>query len=267
MWQQQTQYGLQLSQTEPFERGAYDPFRYFARRSREVHRQNDNCPSLPPAIPRHSPLSQYEDDFEDRNLQRTGEKLLDHDQSCASSLDVFWSTSADPVCGRKGERRAGYHLEKLPSPTELMGRRRRKRGGRTQRGDMTQRQTAVTQHIGDLRRKQSFINQMKGEKWWGSAAVCRPERSFFPEEGQLTQAGFAIPSPSLHALHGPPACTNLFSPEPNAGCKEMLDLAPGGNPMMSFVMMGTAYRGAQRDWENPVQTHTAFLGIGCNIEE
>lgn len=35
------------------------------------------------------------------------------------------------------------------------------------------------------------------------------------------------------------------------GCKEMMDLAPGGNPMMSFAVAGTARREVERSWDTP----------------
>lgn len=46
------------------------------------------------------------------------------------------------------------------------------------------------------------------------------------------------------------------------GCEEMMDLAPGGNPMMSFVVTGTAHREAQRNWDTPCPD-TPYVATPC----
>ncbi|KAI5089027.1 disks large-like 4 isoform X1 [Silurus meridionalis] len=66
------------------------------------------------------------------------------------------------------------------------------------------------------------------------------------------------------------------TPQVFGGYKEIMDLAPGGNPMMSFVVTGTAHREAQRNWDmspldtpplemsyldTPYLSHTQFWGF------
>ncbi|KAI7812599.1 hypothetical protein IRJ41_005229 [Triplophysa rosa] len=105
--------------------------------------------------------------------------------------------------------------EMLPRPSQLMGRRRR--------DQMFHKHAAnVLQHIGDLRTRQRHINELKGDRWWGATAT----------ETRVPQQFTEI----RNEQHLGPTADFLFT-----GCEQVLDLAPGGNPMMSFVE-GTAHR-------------------------
>ena len=50
------------------------------------------------------------------------------------------------------------------------------------------------------------------------------------------------------------------------GFEEAPHLAPGGNPMMSFVL-ATADRQAKGAWQSPQLSHTEFWGIEHQAEE
>lgn len=132
----------------------------------------------------------------------------------ASLLNMDSNVTAGLV-GRHNAANVSLTHEMLPRPSQLMGKRRR--------DQIFQRHTAsVLQHIGDLRTRQRHINALKGDRWWGVTAT----ENKMPQE---VKEGRTEQHPGLTADF-------LFT-----GCEQVLNLAPGGNPMMSFVE-GTAHR-------------------------
>ncbi|KAL6464039.1 hypothetical protein MHYP_G00284300 [Metynnis hypsauchen] len=237
MWHQFSSNGLQLPQNQP-EPEQSDPFLSFATRSRAVHRHWESS-SRPPA------LSQYDDAFWHKVLQNPSEETF----SC-DPLNELFAAPAELVCGHTG---SGC-LEKLPSPATLMRKKRKKRGG-----DAERHTPAVKQHIRELRKKQSIIDELMGEKRWGSSVSWRSEGGCERAEEEQD----VIPLDDHHhslLTDSPISRENVFS-----GYQQLLDLAPGGNPMMSFA--GTAHREVQRNWEQPGVSHAEFWGFGCTIEE
>lgn len=119
------------------------------------------------------------------------------------------------LVGRHNTASVGLTHEMLPRPSQLMVRRRR--------DQISHRHAAnVLQHIGDLRTRQRHINDLKGDRWWGATAT----ETRVPQQFKETR----------NERHLGPTADFLFT-----GCEQVLDLAPGGNPMMSFVE-GTAHR-------------------------
>nr|XP_055056797.1 uncharacterized protein LOC129441077 isoform X1 [Misgurnus anguillicaudatus] len=130
----------------------------------------------------------------------------------ASLLNMDTNVTAGMV-GRHNAANVSLTHKMLPRPSQLMGKRRR--------DQIFQRHTAsVLQHIGDLRTRQRHINALKGDRWWG-ATETKVEQEV--KEGRTEQH--------------PGLTTDFFF----TGCEQVLNLAPGGNPMMSFVE-GTAHR-------------------------
>lgn len=259
MWQQWTTHGFQLYQAEPAETEESGQFLSFAKRSREVHRCSAATVCLPaPDLHLSSSLSQYGEEFWEKILRYPSEKAACYDPGCGDPLNMFYTEPTEMVCtGVRGVREENLSVDTLPSPAQLMGRRKKGRG-RVQRGDAAQRQAAaVTQHIGDLRRKQSAVDQMKTEKWWGSTLGYPPENSCSLDVINLTppETPWRLDPSHTHAQYSAPSPTHLntgtINPQVFGGCEEMMDLAPGGNPMMSFVVTGTAHREARRNWDTP----------------
>ncbi|KAG7314948.1 hypothetical protein KOW79_022251 [Hemibagrus wyckioides] len=242
MWEQGTTHGFQLRQAEPAETEESGHFLSFAKRSREVHRRSAVTVCLPARELHDSPSpSQYGEEFWEKILRYPSRKAESYDPWCGDPLTVFSREPAEMVwTGLRGGRNENLSVDTLPSPAQLMGRRKKR--GRAQRGDAAQIQAAaVTQHIGELRRKQSAIEQMKKEKWWGSTLGYTSENS----------CSFDVGS-SPETLWSPTHLnTSTDYPQVFGGCKEMMDLAPGGNPMMSFAVAGTARREAERSWDTP----------------
>ncbi|KAJ8275472.1 hypothetical protein COCON_G00072240 [Conger conger] len=157
----------------------------------------------------------------------------------------------------------GVCKDSLPTPSELI-RRRRVRGGRVggaQRGDVMQQGMAtVLQHISDLKRRQSSIDQLKTERCWGFMAGRGAE-----------EVGGARPADLLLGQRPPDPRTGTASFTTNlplqnqqifgGGSDVMPSLAPGENPMMSFVM-ATANRQPHRGVCSPQLSHTEFWGFG-----
>ncbi|XP_066517916.1 protein INCA1-like isoform X2 [Hoplias malabaricus] len=150
MWHQWSSNGLQI-QHEGEKAEEYDPFLSFAKRSRAVHRQDP--------VSQHPALSQYNDSFRDKILRNPSESSF--------SCDLFSLDPSELACGQSGR----VLLETLPSPATLKGRKRR--GGRY---SAERQATAFTHHITELRRKQSLIDELKGEKWWGSSVCVRADQ-------------------------------------------------------------------------------------------
>ncbi|KAK3527424.1 hypothetical protein QTP86_022644 [Hemibagrus guttatus] len=245
MWEQGTTHGFQLHQAKPAETEESGHFLSFAKRSREVHRRSAVTVCFPARDLYHSSSpSQYGEEFWEKILRYPSGKAARYDPWCGEPLTLSSREPAEMVwTGLSGGRNENLSVDTLPSPAQLMGRRK-KGGGRVQRGDTAQRQAAaVTQHIGELRRKQNAIEQMKKEKWWGSTLGYTSENSCSFDVGHLS---------SPETLWSPTHLnTSTDYPQVFGGCKEMMDLAPGGNPMMSFAVAGTARREAERSWDTP----------------
>ncbi|XP_062845066.1 protein INCA1-like [Trichomycterus rosablanca] len=274
MWHQWSTNGFQLHQTEPAEPEQSDQFLSFAKRSREVHRQYETGVCVPSRILHHSPLTQYNDAFWEKIVQHPSEESPGIEPSFSSPVNTFPREPPELVCDYtvvRGTKRSNLCLENLPTPSQLMSRKRK--GGRRLKGDAAERQvTAVTQHIGELRRKQSIIDQMKKEKWWGSTFSFSPETSCYPVAEELTDTeDLNPPGTPLSPRYAAPSPAHLnigtLVPKAFGDFRSLLDLAPGGNPMMSFVVTGTADRGVQRDWDLDRLSHTEFWGFRSINEE
>lgn len=76
-------------------------------------------------------------------------------------MQVGVDMAGSPPEGQRVKKGGRLGLGKLPSPVELMGRKKKGRtGGAAQGSQVVQpRVAAVLQHIGDLRRRQSSIDQ------------------------------------------------------------------------------------------------------------
>ncbi|KAK7173984.1 hypothetical protein R3I93_003727 [Phoxinus phoxinus] len=161
--------------------------------------------------------------------------------------------------------------EKLPHPSQLMRRRKRSQG--------LQEPTAkVLKHIGELRMRQRHINALKGDKWWGATAVPSPEESRSPTEAGNEQllgltAGISfstmlLDSPDVTMTKPYEAASSLTHQQYLfRGYEQLLDLAPGGNPMMAFVA-GTAHRSvlmADDAMVNPAGSDVLFRSIDDEI--
>ncbi|XP_026115805.1 uncharacterized protein LOC113094299 [Carassius auratus] len=217
------------SQTETDD---FDLFPPFAKRSKEVTRSNEE--SVLPVQP------QYDETSWKTAVPISCEDLFTYEPFLASAL---YSSSPFGMVNRHKRVSTSLTHENLPHPSQLMCRMRRYH--------RRQKHTpSVLQHIGELRMKQRHINELKGEKWWGATAVPRPEDSSgsLPEGGDEQLIGPAAGvSFSAMLMDNPdvtmtmpyeavPSPTLLFSEY-----EQFHDLAPGGNPMMSFVS-GTAHR-------------------------
>ncbi|XP_049321488.1 tumor necrosis factor ligand superfamily member 13 isoform X2 [Astyanax mexicanus] len=171
MWHQKS-VNVQNESPETLE---YGPFPLFAKRSVEVHRQFEReCPD--PALS----LLDDNDAFWDKILQTPSDESLGYE---AEAVNMFSTTPVELVCGHVGSS----CLETLPSPAHLMGKKRKKRGGGERRDSADRQSSAVTQHIIQLRRKQSYIDSLKGEKWW-SSSVWRAEPEWAGPDGEQAES-------------------------------------------------------------------------------
>ncbi|XP_060719735.1 uncharacterized protein LOC132841398 [Tachysurus vachellii] len=235
-------------------------FLSFAKRSREVQRR-DTFTARAPARHLHrsssssssSISSQYGEEFWEKILSYPSTKATQYDLCCGDPLTGFSREPAEMVwTGVRGVKNKNLSVNTLPSPAQLMGRRKKGRG-RVMGGDAAQRQAAaVTQHIEELRRKQSAIEQMKEDKQWGSMLDYNSENSCSYDVGTLTSPETLWSSDLSHYTSPSPTHLNTVTVKPQVfgGCKEMMDLIPGGNPMMSFVVTGTAHREAEGSWDS-----------------
>ncbi|KAJ7996671.1 hypothetical protein DPEC_G00239450 [Dallia pectoralis] len=183
------------------------------------------------------------------------------------------------LAGQRGNTRDRQSLEKLPSPADLMGRK--KKGGTWGAvvGSQAVQPSAVLQHIGDLHRRQTSIDQLKQGRWWGSKPRCTAK-----ERTQQPSLDRGLPQTQLDPnLSFSPTtvgmedeCINSLSPtltQPDTqqqglfgGFEQASYLAPGGNPMMSFVL-ATASRQPTGGWRGSRLSHDEFWGIWHNPEE
>lgn len=75
-------------------------------------------------------------------------------------MQVGVDMAGSPPEGQRVKKGGRLGLGKLPSPVELMGRKKKGRTGAAQGSQVVQtRVAAVMQHIGDLCRRQSSIDQ------------------------------------------------------------------------------------------------------------
>ncbi|KAL4659955.1 hypothetical protein GN956_G1089 [Arapaima gigas] len=143
----------------------------------------------------------------------------------------------------------GSGLQRLPTPAELMGQR--KRGGGQERAApqgtdaMQHKGTVVLHHIRDLKKKQGAIDQLKKEKWWSSVPDCKSntmKKVVTMEVGEPGHLETADGSSDCIKLRHDVTAGALFPPVLHqqevqfGGYEKELSLVPGGNPMMSFVL-------------------------------
>ncbi|XP_067296001.1 uncharacterized protein [Pseudorasbora parva] len=213
----------------------FDLFPPFAKRSKKVNRLCEESVLLPEQ-------PQYDEPFWRPDVPFSCEESF----RCEPFLDpgLYFSSSAGMV-SRQNRVSIGLTHEKLPHPSQLIGRRKRGQG--------LQKQAAnVLKHIGELRTRQRHINALKGDKWWGATAMSSPEDSGSPTEaGNEQLLGLTAGVSFSTLLMDNPDVTMTKPYEASSslthhqflfrGYEQFLDLAPGGNPMMAFVA-GTAHR-------------------------
>ncbi|XP_066578159.1 protein INCA1 [Amia ocellicauda] len=227
----------------------------FAKTSRIVRRGFELQSSGPPSGAALPPPCQRSHEFWDRIHQQPmpGSTHEDCVTVFSQSYEQYSTVGGAavrrprPDSGRRARtRQKEAGPERLPSLSELCGRRRRglMRSGAPRDGRMV----AVLRHLEELKKRQSAINQMKGEKWGGSTGTRLPKESCVLEEELGEEGGEGLLEPSLGVgPRGPPSPTATpFPPTPPAhhqqqlliggGGGEEACLAPGGNPMMSFVL-------------------------------
>lgn len=215
----------------------FDLFPPFAKRSKEVNRHREES-VLPPVQP------QYDEPFWRPDVPLPCEESFRCDEPF---LDPgLYSSSPAGMVSRQNRVSAGLTHEKLPHPSQLMGRRKRGQG--------LQKQAAnVLKHIGELRTRQRHINALKGDKWCGATALSSPEESGSPTEARNEQLLGLTAGISFSTLLMDNPDVTMTKPHEAASSlthhqqflfqeyEQFLDLAPGGNPMMTFVA-GTAHR-------------------------
>ncbi|KAK1153582.1 hypothetical protein AOXY_G29667, partial [Acipenser oxyrinchus oxyrinchus] len=90
---------------------------------------------------------------------------------------------------------AGAGLERLPSPKELYGKRRRGTGRKVAPSDC--RMVAVLRHIQDIKKLQGSIDLLKKDKWGGSSHLP-PEESWPRGELERVQGCSGSTAPPRH---------------------------------------------------------------------
>ncbi|KAJ8366545.1 hypothetical protein AAFF_G00350700 [Aldrovandia affinis] len=250
-----------------------DHFLSFAKRSRTVQRRClvETPPLCPPSTLQPSPSVQYNQEFWDRILQWPSSLQTEYsggpvDLRSDPLTDWLWCVQSYGAAERRPSpalRRvwgAGLGPGSLPTPSQLIGRRRTR--GRTggQRGDaLHPSETTVLHHINDLKRRQGSIDQLKTERCWGIMAGGGAEERGVAGAEDLSQ-DWVVPEV------GPaPFTTNLphYSQQTVFGSERERSRAPGEDPMMSFVT-ATADREAERE---PCVSHEEFWGFGFPAEE
>ncbi|XP_077062843.1 uncharacterized protein LOC143715088 [Siphateles boraxobius] len=234
----------------------FDLFPPFAKRSKEVNRHCEESVLPVPVQP------QSDEPYWRPDVPLPCEELFRYEPFLDPGL---YSTSHAGMVSRHSRLNVGLTHEKLPHPSQLMGRRKREQG--------LQKPTAnVLKHIGELRMRQRHINALKGDKWWGATAVSSPEESRSSTEAGNEQllgltAGISfstmlLDNPDVTMTKPYEAASSLTHQQYLfRGYEQFLDLAPGGNPMMAFVA-GTAHRSllmADDAMVNPVGSDV-FLG-------
>ncbi|KAK2911351.1 hypothetical protein Q8A67_003484 [Cirrhinus molitorella] len=201
-----------------------DPFPPFAKRSKEVTRYTEQ--NVLPVQP------QYDQTFWGTDVPLPCEESFTFDQFLASAL---YFTPTGLV---SSHRRASTGLthEKLPHPSQLMGRK--------WKDHRLQKHTPkVLEHLGELRTKQRYINELKGDRWRGASAVASSGSEELPEAGDEQLFGPAAGvSISAETMAKPYEAASTPTPKLSfTGDEQFPDLTPVGNPMMAFVS-GTAHR-------------------------
>nr|XP_023659369.1 uncharacterized protein LOC111839562 isoform X1 [Paramormyrops kingsleyae]XP_023659370.1 uncharacterized protein LOC111839562 isoform X1 [Paramormyrops kingsleyae] len=228
-----------------------DQFLSFAKRSRTVWRSYEMETSFMPAPywRRYPPVHDPSGMSRRPGVQQFPHNFLVTENYMDTSAGMSYSdTYTKPAgCAVSPKPLPGQRLsqapEKLPTPRELMGQRRRRGmgervGGLAEDDVARHKAAAVLQHIRDLKKRQSAIDKLKTERWWSSTNWQDSEEdSWGPVEGcplppmakSALQAGGTAPPPS--DSHG--SCDQ----EVTFGTRlEKLNLPPGENPMMSFVL-------------------------------
>ncbi|KAG9339000.1 hypothetical protein JZ751_024398 [Albula glossodonta] len=150
----------QMQEVEQLETDESDCFLSFATRSRTVKRKCnlETSPSPPSLLPPKASV-QYNQEFWDRILLSPSMPQVEEYTAGPGELVSGVAAHRVPLRRVKGE---GLRPKGLPTPSELIGRRRMRgrRGGRARRGDVVQQRVAtVLQHITDLKKRQSAIDQ------------------------------------------------------------------------------------------------------------
>ncbi|XP_018584369.1 uncharacterized protein LOC108920237 [Scleropages formosus] len=230
-----------------------DQFLSFAKRSQTVRRgyEMEKAAFLPPFLqPWSSPQATF--DFWNSNerseVPTTPYKFLWTENHIDVSTEAVGGTMEQASFeGLRWLRDAGPGLERLPTPAELMGRRKKGGGRAAAEGTdaMQHKGAVVLHHIRDLKKRQDAIDQLKKEKWWGSAADRKSNAT-----EQLAMLVTMSPG-HLETPDGSNSCIGwghnaatgvLFPPVFDkkevtfGGYEKELSLVPGGNPMLSFVL-------------------------------
>eukprot|EP00063_Salmo_salar_P009621 XP_013984456.1 PREDICTED: protein INCA1 [Salmo salar] len=259
-----------------------DQFLSFAKRSKVVQRQCSEMETEPSPPPQSSSLSQSREHFWHRILCQPSEVSPEPTTSYSPFQMQMFSNKSEglvgvdmagsPLEGQRVKKGGRLGLGKLPSPVELMGRKKKGRtGGAAQGSQVVQpRVAAVLQHIGDLRRRQSSIDQLKRGSWWGSKPRCKAEegRSHRQAEDSSMTFSTTVEKQDEAMDYLSPTLTHPYTQQEGlfGGFEQASHLAPGGNPMMSFVL-ATADRQAKGGWQGPRLSHNEFWGIGHTPEE
>ncbi|KAK6305533.1 hypothetical protein J4Q44_G00243130 [Coregonus suidteri] len=280
-----------ITQIEQPEAEDGDQFLSFAKRSKVVQRQCSEMVTEPSPPPQSSSLSKSREDFWHRILCQPSEVSPEPTTSYSPFQMQMLSNKPEglvgvnmtgsPPAGQRVKKGGRLGLRKLPSPAELMGRKKKGRTGSAAQGSQVvqPRVAAVLQHIGDLRRRQSSIDQLKRGNWWGSKPRCKAEegRSQWPaEDSSMSQAQLEPSLAFSTTVEKQDEATDYLSPTLTrpytqqegmfGGFEQASHLAPGGNPMMSFVL-ATADRQAKGGWQGTCLSHNEFWGIGHTPEE
>ncbi|XP_031427109.1 protein INCA1 isoform X2 [Clupea harengus] len=243
-----------------------DQFLSFARRSKEVQRTCEE--DVPQAISfqEHNDFPKYDEEFWDRIVHQPSDESLQVNCSTSprGSMNSKVVTRGQASGRRRGEA-LGPIVEQLPSPAELMQHRQKgKRSAEVQRAPALQpKMAAVLHHIGDLKRRQSSIDLLKRNSWWSNGNTFGPTEDDATGHKDLTEtrdeqclesfSRDSLKETPMEIQDIPHTYTNaaLYSHK-NVfpGCDQMPSLAPGGNPMMAFVL-ASADRQSQRAWQSP----------------
>ncbi|KAL0994050.1 hypothetical protein UPYG_G00117150 [Umbra pygmaea] len=261
-------------------------FLSFAKRSKVVQRQRSDMD----AEAKLSPIHSHKAEFHYMDLYQPSDLPLNTTRSYSPFQMQSFSNNPEEktvmiaeahLAGQIGKTRGRRSLGKLPSPAEVMGRRRKVLAGGAAQGSqtVTPRVAAVLQHICDLHKRQISIDQLKWGNWGGSrprwkaeeehAQMPSEDRSLPHAQLESSQEEFSTIAESANATTGS-LSLNLTHPysQPHGhfgGFEHASLLARRGIPVMSFVL-ATADR-EPTGGQAPCLSHNEFWGIGHAAEE
>ncbi|KAI1902819.1 hypothetical protein AGOR_G00020040 [Albula goreensis] len=254
----------QKQEVEQLETVESDCFLSFAKRSRTVKRKcNLETPPSPPSLLQPKASVQYNQEFWDKIVLSPSMPQV---QEYTAGPGELVSGVAAHRCLLRRVKGEGLRPKSLPTPSELIGRRRMsgRRGGRAQTGDVVpQRVAAVLQHITDLKKRQSAIDQLKTDRHWGFMVDGSVEGKGVAGPNSAETSSTTEESPSTDPAPNLAVCDQQTV---IGGCNNVQNLAPGENPMMSFVM-ATADRQALEAGSEPCLPHRESWGLEFSAEE